>query len=82
MFAFYDIKAQIYTIPFYQQREEMAIRAFADMINDSNHAFGKNPGDYSLLYLGEYDDETGIIESDVLSIADGKNVLRPTGATQ
>ena len=40
----------------------MAVRTFADMANDSNHNIGKHPEDYTLYHIGEWDDNTCIIE--------------------
>jgi len=36
----------------------MAKRAFADCVNSKDHQFGKNPHDYTLFVLGDFDDAT------------------------
>lgn len=75
IYAIFDVKARIHTIPFFMQYDAPAVRAFVDMLRDKNHQFGKNHGDYSLYALGEYDDETGIIIPDRRLLFDG-NVYR------
>ena len=51
-----DQKAETFYPPFVQQNEQVAIRTFSQLINDPNHPFGKNPEDYVLFKVGEYDD--------------------------
>ena len=41
--------------------DAIAIRTFADCVNDPDHAFGKNPHDYTIFFIGTFDDETGLI---------------------
>lgn len=58
-FAIFDAKAAAYLPPFIIHRNDMAVRLFADSINDPNHQFGKNPADYTLFNIGEFDDNKG-----------------------
>ena len=55
----FDSKANQYMTPFYQATIGQARRIFSDIINNPEHQFSKNPEDYSLFHLGEYDDTTG-----------------------
>lgn len=59
--AIYDSKIKAYMTPFAQPNTQMAIRAFINAIDDQNSFVGKNPSDYSLYKVGEYDDDAGII---------------------
>lgn len=61
IFTVYDIKAEAYLRPFYEQTKGSAIRAFSDACNDPNHHFHKHAEDYVLIQLGTYDDSTGEI---------------------
>jgi hypothetical protein len=61
IFSVFDEKAMAYLPPFVMHREEMAMRVFSDCVNDSDHAFGKHPSDYTLFCLGGFDDGTGVI---------------------
>ncbi len=62
MFTVYDSKTEAYLPPFYQPTNGAAIRLFEDSANDLNHAFYKHPSDYTLFYLGTFDDQKAIVE--------------------
>jgi len=61
IYCLYDSKAQFYHAPFFLLNDELAVRGFAQAANDSETFLGKNPGDYTLFSLGEFDDSTGSI---------------------
>ena len=61
IYTVFDVKAGVYLPPFFMHNEPMAVRQFSNMVTDPNHAFGKNPGDYTLFYLGTYDDSDATI---------------------
>jgi len=61
IFSIYDQKAYAYLPPFTLPTAEMAERTFRDCVNSADHAFGKNPADYTLIELGTYDDNKGLI---------------------
>ena len=61
IFAIHDTQARAYLPPFFLHQTEMAIRTFRDCINSDDHQFGRNPGDYTLFEIGNYDDELGQI---------------------
>lgn len=74
IFAIYDSKAQAYLPPFIMHRTEMATRVFADCVNDyPNHQFSKNPQDYTLFTIGQFDDNTAKIKTEkmILSLGNG-----------
>ena len=56
VFTVYDSKAEAYLQPFYMQSKGAAIRAFTDLANDIQHQFYKYSEDFTLFYLGEWDD--------------------------
>ena len=58
-FAVYDQKAEAYLRPFFTKTRGQAIRGFVDAVNDPNHEFNKHPDDYTLFYLGEFDETKG-----------------------
>ena len=62
VYSIYDSKAEVYTLPYFSKMEAEAIRYFSNWVNDPNHQFGKNPEDYTLFYIGEYDDNLGTFE--------------------
>lgn len=63
MFSVYDSKMTLYGTPFFTPREAVAKRMFKDLVSDSNTTVSKNPEDFSLYYLGEFDDEFGTFDS-------------------
>jgi len=58
-FSIYDSKAEAFITPFFLPTKQMAVRTFADCVNDKNHAFGKHPQDYSLFHVGHFDTQNG-----------------------
>jgi hypothetical protein len=58
IFSIYDSKAEAYNSPFYMQTQSLAIRAFTDEANNESSQIGKHPADFTLFYMGEYDDHT------------------------
>ena len=56
MFTIHDSAAGAYLAPFFLHAEGIAIRTFTDCVNDPDHAFGRNPKDYTLMCLGTFDD--------------------------
>lgn len=61
MFAVFDSKVGVYASPFFCRSKGEALRSFEDACGDKGLPFGKHPGDYRLWYLGEFDDNTGVI---------------------
>lgn len=56
-FSIYDSKAQNYHIPYFLKNEAIAIREFADLVNDPKTSINKHPEDYTLFNLGTWDDQ-------------------------
>ena len=56
-YAIKDVQADAFQLPMYRERDEIAIRDFENACVDPNLPFAKNPDDYVLYYIGEYDDE-------------------------
>lgn len=63
IFTVYDSKTSAYMTPFFMQTKPAAIRALADAVNNPEHGFQKHSEDYSLFYLGEFDDVDASIAS-------------------
>jgi len=62
MFACYDKKTKIFGLPFYSIRREQALRDFQYASNDPQTEICRHAVDFSLFYLGTFDDEAGTIE--------------------
>lgn len=63
VFSVWDQKAAAHLPPFFLHTVGLAERAFAQAITDETHQFGKNPEDYYLYYIGEWDDASGNFEN-------------------
>jgi len=61
IFSVLDKKAQIYNSPVCLHNIGVACRAFGELANNPDHAYGKHPGDYEIWELGTYDDSNGKI---------------------
>ncbi len=62
VFTIYDSKVDAFLPPFYMQTKPAAIRAITDTMNDPSHQFAKHPEDYTLFYLGQFDDGTATFD--------------------
>ncbi|AXH76264.1 MAG: nonstructural protein [Microviridae sp.] len=58
MFSVYDSKARAYGNPFTSPRQEMAVRDFTAAVRDTSTQLNKFPEDFTLVEIGEFDDET------------------------
>lgn len=61
--AIFDKKTAIYSLPFVVRHNGDAIRDFETVKNDKqnpNNRYAKNPEDFDLFQIGEYDDEFGV----------------------
>lgn len=59
IYSVFDIKAASYAQPFFSQSHATAIRAFSGAVNDPGTMLNKHPEDFTLNYMGEFDDQTG-----------------------
>lgn len=64
IFSIYDTKAEAYMQPFFLKTDDLAIRAFADCVNDKDHNFGRHPEDYHLVKVGIWKPHLGMIVSE------------------
>lgn len=72
MYAIFDAATKAYTRPFFMLNEAVAARTFGNMVNDPASEISRNPGDYTLYYLGTFDDNTGLqVPSDPQSLGNG-----------
>lgn len=62
MFCVHDVKAEAFAKPFAVPTRGIAIRAFADQVNNPDSDLHKHPEDYTLFQIGEFDESTGMIQ--------------------
>lgn len=63
IFAIYDNQAETFGRPFFMLTEGLAIRGFVEAASDPQTDFAKFPSDFILYEIGDYDENTGLIES-------------------
>lgn len=63
VFAIYDVKAELYGVPFFMPARGQAIRAFMDLVNDGQSQISRYPGDFKLVQIGTFDDLSGALEA-------------------
>jgi len=76
-YCVYDIKVQIYQHLFYAPNHSVAIRSFHSVIRNTNTPLGEYPGDYNLVHIGEWNDETAVLTplSGLYTVINGQEVL-------
>ena len=76
IYAVYDKKAQTELGLFEQPNDLVAIRDFSQVCAKEDSQIAKFADDYELMCLGTIDTETGIIKSDVKTIAQAKEYIK------
>ena len=63
LITLYDIKSQTYTTPRAEASTGVAIRNFADAVNDSGEKtmLNQHPEDFTLFHIADFDIQTGNI---------------------
>lgn len=75
LFSVFDAKTEAYMPPFVARAKGEAIRSFGDACKDGNR-FLAHRGDYSLVYVGEFDDQTGVVsDSDPTIVVSGLDMV-------
>lgn len=62
IFSVYDAKVEAFMRPFVAPTYGAAERGFRDAVQDKQSEMSKHPEDYRLMYLGLFDEESGMIE--------------------
>lgn len=64
-FAVFDSAAGVYMRPFFAESRGLALRSFSDAVNDGESPVSKHPKDYTLFYIGSYEQDKGSLEPEV-----------------
>lgn len=76
LYQVYDVKAETHFGPIIAVRhEKAALRIYYDALTDKQSNISKHPEDYNLVYLGQQDEETGLINSEPETIMKGETWL-------
>lgn len=62
VFSVYDAKAKTFCVPFQAVNKEVAIRDFQYAANDTTTTIGRYPHDFTLYYIGLFNDQTAQYE--------------------
>lgn len=65
IYSIYDSKVGAFVTPVFLRSRGEAIRSIVEAVNNPapNNNIEKYPADYTLFHLGEFDDETGLVQS-------------------
>lgn len=74
----YDAKLQAYARPMFVPSKGVAIRSFQDEVQreDRENIMYQHPEDFSLHFLGTFDDSNGVFESDGVEVLVSGSVAR------
>ena len=61
MFSPFDSKLKVWMNPMFFLHVGQAERAWTVIVNDGNSLPGKHPADFVLYQIGEFDDDTGMV---------------------
>lgn len=59
----YDKKIGMFDNPFVCRHQNEAVREWNIVSSDTNTKYGKNPEDFELFWIGEFDEKMGTFES-------------------
>jgi hypothetical protein len=63
VFSVYDKAVQAYLQPFFSRSKGEALRSFTEAVNDEKTQFHKHAADYMLVFIGEFEDSSGIFDT-------------------
>jgi len=59
-FSIFDAAAEAYLPPMFMKTKGMAIRSFADAVNQEDSPFHQHADDYTLFLIGSFDEQSGL----------------------
>jgi len=78
IYSIYDKAAQYYNRPFYAHNDAVALRSFRALRLDYESEIHRHPEDFSLFYLGTFDDSSGLfVWDDTKCIARAHELSEP-----
>ena len=75
LYAVKDIKAGKFDRPFPMINDQVCMRSFRIMCNNKDTEFGQYPEDYDLYLVGELNEDTGVLTSNVQFIINGLGLV-------
>lgn len=68
IYAMYDEAAAVYSRPMFMVNDATAVRNFVNACLHEDSQMYSNPADFTLFYLGEWDDVTGLFSQEDVSV--------------
>lgn len=62
-YSFFDSKVGIFHPPFFMLHRGQAFRAALELASDMSTQIGRHPADFVLFELGQFNDQTGALET-------------------
>lgn len=59
-----DSKGKFFNLPFFVRNVEIAKRSFSDLVRNPQTDIGRHPEDYTLFYVGKFDDSSGSLKGE------------------
>lgn len=59
-FTVFDKAVKAFVTPFFCRAKGEALRSFMEACQDEKHQFARYASDYTLFFVGEFDDNTGV----------------------
>jgi len=76
IYSIFDTASGTYQRPMFARADGEIMREFQNISNDDNHPCGEHPEDYSLIRLGNFNDQTGqVINEDNECLATGLEMV-------
>lgn len=63
VFSVYDKAVGAFMQPFYVRSRGEALRSFTEAVNDEKSNFHRHTADFSLMFIGEFDDQSGLFDT-------------------
>ena len=81
MYSVFDMKVEAFRQPFFFRTKGEALRAWSDLVNDSQSEINAHPEDYVLYEFGTMDSSTGKMEvhDTPLVVGAARDFLHPDG---
>ena len=80
VYTTYDSAAKFYSRPWYAHNDDVALRSFKSVCMDSKTDINASPTDFSLFWIGTYDDETSELQWQIpVCIAKAHEVVAMAG---
>jgi len=64
LYAIFDMASGVYEKPFFSTADDLVRREFLNAATAAETPISKHPKDYSLWRLGNFDDNTGIVQNE------------------